>query len=217
MTILLVDDVTSYLSAMDTWFKILFNGSTIHKATRGLEAYGKIPSVKPDVIFLDVNMPELNGLETTRLILKKFPDSKIIILTTVEGESMVLRLAKAGVKGFLFKETDGAEIIECTEKVLSGEKYFCQEVKEIISKNTHILNNLPAIDFDKRERGIIWLLSEGYSAKEIGDIMGLKEKIVINTKENLRKKTKTKNTTELLAYFFYNALLDENDNPLNSN
>ena len=208
MNVLVVDDQKTFLEAMANWLAGLLHGAVLYKALSGLEAYDMIESVKPDIILMDVNMPDLNGLETTRLILKKYPESKIVVLTTIDGEPMILSLLKAGVRGFLFKDAGEAEIKTCIETVYAGSKYYCAEVDDIVSRNVHLLENQPVVDLNKREKEIIWLMGAGNSSKEIAAQLGIKEKIVNSIREQLLKKTKTKNATQLVAYAFFNVLMD---------
>lgn len=176
MNILVVDDQKIFLQSFLQFLNIILPGSIIHDALGGKQALDLIPVVNPDIILLDINMPEMNGLQVTEQVVKKYPQIKIVILTNVGGEAMTLNLLKRKVHGFLFKNIEGEEIKNCIDTVIGGGKYFCDEANQILSRNINKLNDLPKVELNRRETDIILLMKAGRTSKEIAGYFGIDRK-----------------------------------------
>lgn len=207
MNILLVDDETIFLQSLGAMIRREIFGATVFEASSGEMAISKLPEVKPDLILLDVNMPTMNGLQVADYISRKRPDIKIIMLTNVDGDAMILSLVKL-VHGFLVKTVDKAELKKCISMVMEGKKYFCDVAQRAINDSMSVKDKHGHVDFDDRELELIKYLSQGKSSKEIAAIKGVTEKFINTQREALLKKTKTKNATALVAYAFTNGLID---------
>lgn len=206
MNILIVDDQRIVLDSIAMLLRQGIAGSNVTTALSGVQAIEMIEHSKPDVVLLDVNMPGMNGLKVAEYLNKKHPTVKIIVLTNVNGVAMVLALAKI-VNGFLYKATGIEELTQCINVVMRGDTYFCGEVQQTIFSRMNSLDKLPAINLDERELLVIKKLSEGKTTKEIAVDLDVKETTVNSYREGLLKKTKTKNTTELVAFAFLNGII----------
>jgi len=206
MNILLVDDQNIFLDSLSLVIKQAFPSSNVFKALSGRLAIDMLPEAKPTVILLDVNMPGMNGLEVAEHITKHYPAIKIVMLTNITGRAIVLSSMKI-VHGFLFKDVGAPDIKNAIEAVLSGKKYFCSNANQMIIKNVNELDKLPYVQFTKIEIDIVEMLKAGKTSKQIAKTLGLKERTVNHHREELLKKTKTKNSHELIAFAFANALI----------
>jgi DNA-binding NarL/FixJ family response regulator len=206
MNILVVDDHKIFLDSITMLLRNQIPDSNISIASEGWQAIEMIDEVKPHVMLLDINMPGMNGLQVAEYITTKHSDVKIVVLTNVNGEAMVLNLLKL-VHGFLFKDIDGEELKACIDTVLRGENYFCEGARKMILNNVSALDKLPKIHLSKRELTVVEMLAEGKTSKEIAVALGLKEKTIHSYREDILKKTKTKNTSELIAFAFQNCLI----------
>ena len=206
MNILLVDDETIFLQSLAPLISKQIFGATVFEASSGKMAIDMLAETKPDIILLDVNMPVMNGLQVAEYISKKHPDIKIVMLTNVDGDAMILSLVKI-VHGFLIKDIDKAEVKECISMVMNGKKYFCDVAQRAIYENMNAMEKSPYVHLDERELELIRYLAQGKTSKQIAAIKGIKEKTVNSNREALNKKTKTTNAAGLVAYAFHNGLI----------
>ncbi|HEY8934245.1 MAG TPA: response regulator transcription factor [Cyclobacteriaceae bacterium] len=207
MNILLVDDQKIFLKSFAHLVGQHIPDSIISQAHSGKSAIAILDDVKPDVVLLDINMPDMNGLEVAEYLNKNYPHIKIVMLTNVDGEAMILNLAKI-VDGFLLKDIEDIELKKCVSTVMSGGKYFCKDAQEIIYNNMNAMGKTPYIHLELRELELIKLLANGWTSKEIANEWNVNEKTVNNYREVLIKRTKTKNAVGLVAYAYNNGLMD---------
>jgi len=205
MNILLVDDQNIFLHAMTILLRREIPGATISCANSGHQAITLLNNEKIDLILLDVNMPVMNGLEVATYVAKNFPLVKIIMLTHVAGLAMIVSLAKIA-HGILFKEADANELKEVIASVMRGERGFCSVSKEMVLNNM-AYTEIPYVNFNKYETMLVKLMTEGKTSKEIGVVLSKTEKAVKRLREDLLKKTKAKNTSELIAFAYQNGII----------
>lgn len=206
MNILFVDDHRVLVQPLAGFIKNEIPNANLFFAEDGLEAMRQIQTVKPDVILLDVNLPFLSGVEIAHHVHKDYPSIKIIMLTSIDGEAMLVTLSKF-VDGFLFKNIDSSEVVKAIKVVMGGNSYFCKESTEILIENFKLKNQTPIVKFDKREIEIVERMSEGQTLKSISEEMELKESMLNQFRDILLRKTKTKNSKELIAFAYENGLI----------
>jgi len=124
-------------------------------------------------VLLDVNMPEMNGIEVSNHILQKHPQTKVIILTQHGGEAMTAHLLQLGVHGFLLKNTSARELKLAIETVIRGEKYIHESITSLMQNNFKLMKSAASVVFNKREAEILLQLKIGRSSKEIASVMDL--------------------------------------------
>ena len=203
MNIVIIDDdklVTSALKAiLETSGKVTVP-ATGYDGTDAIELYEKY---QPDILLTDIQMKEKSGLEATEEILKKYPDAKILLLTTFLDDEYIVTALKLGAKGYLLK-SDYENILPSLEAVNYGQSVFGTE---IISKIPTLLNASPKFDYseydiNERELEIIELVSNGYSNKDISKQLFLSEGTVRNYLSSILDKLGLENRTQL-AIFYY--------------
>lgn len=185
----------------------------VGEAFNGNEFLELIESVTPDIVFMDINMPRLNGIEAAKLALEKYPDMKIIALTTFPDEEYVEQMLMAGVEGYMLKNSEIEEFEKAILKVNQGGNYFSAEILAILSRNlsrsrrkADLKGSLP--EFSSREKEILELLCHGYNNKQISEIVYLNPKTVEKYKSTLFRKTNCLNTVNLVIYAFKNQLIE---------
>jgi len=206
MNILIVDDQNIVLEGLVTLLRLEIPDATISKANSGHQALIKLSQEKIDLILLDVNMPVMNGFEVAHSVAKNYPLVKIIMLTHVAGLAMVLNLAKIA-HGISFKDVEADELKQIIYAVIRGEKGFCSTSKAMLLNNTNSIGELPDVRFDKYEIMLVNMMADGKTSKEIAIVLSKKEKTINRLREDLLKKTKSKNGLELVAYAFQNGLI----------
>lgn len=172
-----------------------------------LEAGGK----KPDVALLDLSMPELNGMETTRLLKKDFPDIRIIILSVHSEERHIVRLVGMGVNGYLLKNTELSEVVKAVEAVCDKGFYFNESILRAIQtgigqKQQKHFN--PEISITPREKEVLHLICSELTTNEIAEKLFLSIRTVDGHRNNLLEKTGARNTAGLVLYAIRNGLYE---------
>ncbi|WP_027000981.1 response regulator [Eisenibacter elegans] len=163
----------------------------------------------PDVILCDITLADTDGIELIAKIKKKYPNIKVIILSSHNEEYFVLRALEVNTDGYLHKSILKKELIEGILKVYKGEKYFSQAVSQIIINNmvNKRTGNSGAAAFTPREKEILKLITEGYSNREISDKLFISIKTVDTHRTSLLKKSDAKNTAELVKFAIENKLV----------
>ena len=205
--IFLADDHTSVRDGLRSLLEEQRDFEVAGEAANGREAVNKVRKLQPDIIIMDITMPELNGLEAARHISKAGLDTKVIILSMHSSTSHVLDALRAGVRGYLLKASAGANVVEAVWSVYSGRRYLSPEVVDKVIEHT-LLQQSEHIDraadplerLSPREREVLQLVVEGKSSAEIAQIIHLSPKTVETYRGNLMKKLEIKNLPELVKF-----------------
>jgi DNA-binding NarL/FixJ family response regulator len=182
----------------------------IHIAKNGREAVNKAFAENIDCIIMDINMPELNGQEATKLIKKEKPHIKIIVVSMLCEPSIVSKMLKAGADAFINKDTGKAELLKAISKVMQNETYISPEIANNLFRHLND-NNVRAADNEhhltKRELEIIRLIADGLTNNEIAARLFLSNVTVNTHRKNMLAKLQLKNTASLVKYAVENHLL----------
>lgn len=182
----------------------------IGEAKNGKEVLDLLQYLHADIILMDLDMPVLNGLDTTTEVKKKFPKCKVIGLTMHSEPGMIRAMMESGADGYVLKTADRDMLQEGIEKVLSGQKYFSPEVTEtLVMSNAKSLNNNGDIaeKLTDREEEILILIAEGYSNKEIGERLFISHRTVDTHRTNIMKKINAKNIAGVIRYAIKNGYI----------
>lgn len=208
LSILLTDDQSMFREGVELILKQHFPNAKLFQAGDGTEAIDIIAKQPIDVVLLDVNMPGMNGIEVSRVILRNHPETKIIILTQYNGEAMVSTLLKEGVHGFLLKNSSSSEIIKAIDTVCEHRAVYITPAihPSVTKKENNVEEKAPSIFFTKREAEILMYLKMGRSSKEIAERLSLKENTINSYREDMLQKTQTRNVAELISYAYENGV-----------
>jgi two-component system, NarL family, response regulator len=138
----------------------------IGEADNGRDAVRMFRELQPDVVLMDLRMPELDGIDTTRTIRAEFPEARILALTSYDGDQDIYRALEAGVRGYLLKETAHADVVHAIRTVYAGRRLMPPDVAERLSEY------FPHVALTVRETAVLKLVSEGLGNKEIADRLG---------------------------------------------
>lgn len=186
--------------------------NVIDIASNGLEILNLIKLQKPDVILMDIEMPKMNGIETTMQIKKLYPEIGILALSFKDDDDSIIDMINAGANGYLIKSAKKEEILEGIVTVYNGKNYYCSNAS---SKFTAILKNRDLdrrnlnkkVLFTEKELQIISLICKGLSAKEIGNIEGTSNRTIENQKQRIQDKMGVRNIAGIIMYAMEYKLL----------
>ena len=192
--------------------KILLNAfpefEVTGEASNGVEFLKILKNTKADVALMDINMPEMDGIDATREGLKINPEIKIIALSMYGEEEYYYKMVDAGAKGFLLKDSDISEVKEAILTIVKGGSYFSQELLyHVIQKIKHREHESKTSNLSKREKEILLNICEGYSNQEIADTLFISKRTVDKHRANLLGKTNSKNTASLILFAIRNKLI----------
>ncbi|MGE0078933.1 MAG: response regulator [Bacteroidales bacterium] len=175
------------------------------EASNGKDLLMKLEKSLPDIIFMDINMPILNGIDTTKIIKEKYPSIKIIALTAQKDIQRFKQMIKLGVNGFIHKSASASEIRASIFRIMNGASFISSDLFDTISKIVMGKEEENSI-FSKRELEILELIYHGLETKEIANKLCLSQRTVEKHKSNMMSKTKTRNTVQLIIYAIKNNL-----------
>ena len=196
--ILLADDHALFRKGIRKIIEEVDGLAVCGEANDGMELLELLKTTHPDLIILDISMPNLRGLEATEEIKRRYPEIKILLLTMHRKKSFVQLGLKAGADGFLLKEDADSELYRAIESLKQGEKYFSPLISTIMFDLTQSRPETEALT--KREREVLKLLAEGKKPREIADILFVSIYTVRTHRNNIMKKLKLKGVADLIRY-----------------
>jgi DNA-binding NarL/FixJ family response regulator len=210
LRILIVDDhavvrrgVRSLLESQPGW-------EISGEAANGREAVDLAARLQPDIVVMDLSLPELNGLDATRQILKESPRSEILVLTMHHSEELARNVLQAGARGYLLKSDADQSLIAAVESLSQHKPFLTSTVTEFVLDD--YMRRADALDeglpsLTAREREVIQLLAEGKSNKETASALGISVKTVEAHRANVMRKLHLRSISELVRYAIRNKIV----------
>ena len=184
----------------------------IYEASNGREFVENLALADCDVVLMDIEMPEMNGIEATEAALRLKTGLKIIVLSMYGDEQYYYKMVDAGVKGFVLKNSGIEKVVAAIRKVADGENYFSEELlMNILSNMREGGKNEPEVpdnEISEREMEILYHVCLGLSNQEIADKLFISKRTVDKHRANLLSKTGCKNTAALVMYAIKNKMID---------
>jgi len=206
-TILIADDHDIIIDGIKSMISSSPNVEIIGEARNGKEAIEKANTLNPDVILMDISMPEVTGIEATIIITKKFPQIKIIALTHHENDIYILQMFKAGASGYLLKNSRKAELLEAIKCVIDGKKYFSNKIADLIASEIYE-NTEEKVLLTSREREIIKLVANDLNNYQIAEGLGISLRTAETHRRNIMRKLKVNTVVALIRYAVKNDLVE---------
>jgi DNA-binding NarL/FixJ family response regulator len=184
------------------------------EAIDGREAVEKARELRPDVVIVDIGMPNLNGLDATRRLLQHDPDSKVIVLTVTDADQVIREALDAGARGFVLKSDAARDLVSAVEAIQSRHMFFTPRVNDLVLagflEKGHAFSRsepprLPTLT--PREREITQLLAEGRSSKEAASALNLSTKTVETHRSNIMRKLSLHSIRDLVVYAIKNKII----------
>ncbi len=215
--IALVDDHSLFRRGLKVLLSSRPDFEVVADAGSGGEFLAMLPSARPDVVFMDYDMPEMNGAETAERALAEYPDLKVITLSMFGDSAYYSRMMSSGAKGFLLKDSEFDEVVEAVETVYSGGTYFSSSLLESLSHS--IRSAASGVDssadavaesdrLSDREVEILVAICQGFSTQEIADRLFISKRTVDKHRANILEKSGCKNTASLVVYAIRHGLVE---------
>ncbi len=181
----------------------------VGEAGNGKEVIEIIKKKNADIILMDIEMPEMNGIEATRKILSIKPHVKIVALTMFNDEQYIEDMLDAGAKGFLLKNITKQVLDRALRTIAEGNNYYSDELFSFFTRKVAGEKSTKDIELTltKREKEILQLICEGLNNEEIASKLSISERTVIGHKSNLLAKTNCKSTPSLISYSIKNKIV----------
>lgn len=194
--VVLIDDHSLVLDGLKTRLQRSDNIEVVGDAGNGKTGIEVVAKLMPDIVLMDINMPEMNGIEAAEILAEQHSDVKLLVLSIHDDREYILDVARAGAKGYVLKSASSEEMISAIETVYNGGTHYSSEIASILLKqeksNQHLLTN--------REQKVISLLASGYSNKQMADELNISVRTVETHRRNIKTKLNIHNTPDLVRY-----------------
>lgn len=206
--VLLVDDHEMVRLGVSSYLSIQSDVEVVGEAENGAEGYEKALELRPDVILMDLVMEVMDGIESTKKILKDWPEAKILIVTSFIDDEKVYPAIEAGASGYLLKTSTAHEIANAIRATYKGERVLEPEVttkmmEQLSNRNRHVLHE----ELTNREQEILLLIAQGMSNQEIADELFITLKTVKTHVSNILAKLEVEDRTQAAIYAFKHGLI----------
>ncbi len=210
--VLLVDDHAILREGIKALLEKQDNIEVIAEAADGREAIPKVAQSRPDVVVLDISMPMMDGLESTRQIKRENPDIKVLVLTMHDNEEYFFQLLRAGASGYVTKKSVSRELVSAIEAVYRGDSFFCPSMAKFLLSDflrlDKAVENIDQEDLTPREREIVKLIAEGYTNQQIADLLHRSVKTIESHRSNILRKLDIHDSIELVKYAVRKKLIE---------
>jgi DNA-binding NarL/FixJ family response regulator len=213
LRILIVDDhavvrrgVRSLLESHDDW-------EVCGEATTGRDAVEQSRRLRPDVVVMDLSLPELNGLDATRQILKDAPETEVLVLTMHQSEELARDVLQAGARGYVLKSDADENLIAAVDSLRQHKPFLTSVVTELVlddyvRRGDGTQEDIELVSVTAREREIIQLVAEGQSSKETAATLGISIKTIEAHRTNIMRKLHLRSVSDLVRYAIRNKIVE---------
>lgn len=203
-TIVVVDDHPIVREGLRTVLEREKDFSVVGEANDGLEAMRLVEQHRPALLIADLRMPGMSGLEVAQQVARRFPETRVLILSMYGGEGYVTEALASGVVGYILKETDSNNIVHAIRHIMAGQRYLSPTVSDrVIDSYIHKIQEGtldPQDTLTDRERQVLRLVTEGNSTAEIAARLSVSVRTAEHHRANLMRKLRLKNAAEVVAY-----------------
>ena len=205
MKLLLVDDHQMVRLGLKSYFELQDGVEVVGEATNGAEGIAIALDLRPDVIVMDIVMPEVNGIDATLAILKEWPEAKILIVTYYLDNEKIMPVLNAGARGYMLKTSSADELFHAVQKVAAGELAIEQEVSKKVEYHRNHMELHE--ELTARERDVLQLIAKGYENQRIADELFISLKTVKTHVSNILAKLQVSDRTQAAVYAFQHHLV----------
>ncbi|AOH57122.1 response regulator [Peribacillus muralis] len=222
-SIIIIDDHQLFREGVKRILDFESSFDVVAEGDDGSEAMDLVETHKPDVVIMDINMPNMNGVEATKMLVNRYPETKVIILSIHDDENYVQHALKTGAQGYLLKEMDADALIDAVRVVAEGGSYLHPKVTHNLVKEYRRLAADEGADRDsvhtieirrplhlltRRECEVLQLLADGKSNRAIGETLYISEKTVKNHVSNILQKMNVNDRTQAVVLAIKNGWVE---------
>jgi two-component system, NarL family, response regulator DegU len=222
-SIVIIDDHQLFREGVKRILDFESSFDVVAEGDDGSEAMDLVETHKPDVVIMDINMPNMNGVEATKMLVSRYPETKVIILSIHDDENYVQHALKTGAQGYLLKEMDADALIDAVRVVAEGGSYLHPKVTHNLVKEYRRLAAEEGADRDsvhtieirrplhlltRRECEVLQLLADGKSNRAIGETLYISEKTVKNHVSNILQKMNVNDRTQAVVLAIKNGWVE---------
>ncbi len=216
-TVLLVDDHHVVRQGLRALLEAEPDLSVVGEAADGLEVAKLVEHLKPNVLVLDLVMPSLNGLEVTRHVRQRFPETRVVILSMYANEAYVLQALKNGADGYVLKDATATELVQAVREAAAGRRYLSAPLSERAIEAYVQKAQAGTLDVHEtlttREREVLQLAAEGYKNPQIAARLGISPRTAETHRANLMRKLGLNTQTDLIRYAMQRGILPMEASP----
>lgn len=207
ISVIIADDHIIFRKGLATILNEIPNIKVVAETSNGNELLDVLKTTNADVILMDIRMPGMDGIEATRKVKSKYPDTRIIALTMHEEIGYFNKMIEAGASGFLLKNTNKDQLEEAIYAVFAGDNYFAEEFVISVNKPTPA-QGVANIVLSPREKEILEFICKGFSNSEIAKTLGLSQRTIDGHRSRLFEKTGAKNAPHLVLFAVKNGFVN---------
>lgn len=211
--VLLVDDHTVVLKGLAFFLSTQEDFELVGEANNGKEALTKVKEMQPNVVLMDLYMPEMDGIEATTCIKKEYPHVKVLVLTSFSDQAHVLPALKAGASGYILKDVEPDQLVEAIRSAYKGNIQLHPDIANALLSQTlpqeeeEELSNIHVDALTARENEVLQLLAKGMSNKEIASVLVITEKTVKAHVSSILSKLNLSDRTQAALYAVRNGIV----------
>ena len=214
LRILIADDHEVVRQGVRTIVESQSGWNVVAEAQNGFDAVRLTLDLKPDIVLLDISMPELNGLDAAKQILKQLPETQVLILTMHESDELVREVLAAGARGYVLKTDAKRDLVSAVRSLSEHRPFFTSKVADMVldgfrQKAAPPQEEVPTGDrLTVRERQIVQLLAEGKTSKEIATVLDISVKTADTHRANVMRKLDLHSLADVVRYAIRNKIIE---------
>jgi DNA-binding NarL/FixJ family response regulator len=208
MRILIVDDHPITRDGLRTALNLTDDVEVVGEAASGEEAIEAVEDSKPDVIFMDVRMPGMNGIQATKVIRERHPETKVILFTVDESRASISEAIQAGVSGYLLKDVGVGELVNAARLALQGKAVIHPALTQAFIEEVRLVDRKPEAPLSPREIEILQQVAYGSTTKEVADALGISFHTVKTHLERIFEKLGANDRAQAVAIAIRQGLVD---------
>lgn len=208
INLFLVDDHQIVLDGLKSLLSPIPSINIVGQARNGLDLLKQLQVVQPDIVLMDIGMPDMDGIEASRAVKERYPNIKILICTTHSETFKVKKCLQTGVEGYLLKGSGRGELIDALNRLMAGDTYYDPRIVNVVMDSFNKKKRDRRNELTPREIEVIQLISEGKKTKEIAEKLYLSPYTIETHRKNIFAKLGINNVAELMRYALENGIVD---------
>ena len=210
--VVVVDDHQIFVDGIKVLINSMEGIEVSGEANNGVDLLDCLSKTQADLVLMDVNMPQMDGIEATKKVVEQYPNLKVLMLTMHDSTAYIEKLLKAGAHGYVLKNTGRAELQTAIETVMRGEAYYSaavtQRIMEGLQKKKKLSNSLGDVELTDREKEVIILIAQEFTTNEIAEKLFISHHTVESHRKNLISKLQVRGVSGLVKYAIQSGLVD---------